>query len=96
MSTEAKYDDLTPEIDWGYCPASDCDWEIEWYEDGPICPGCGHMWDSDGHDVGGWEENMGEPWPESSPYRKFRQAEDARHEWNAELIRILTRNERKS
>lgn len=85
MKIETHYEDITPVTDWGSCPGPDCDGDLQWHEEGPICPDCGHLWDHDGHDIGGWEENMGEPWTESTTYHQFRKAEANLRAWWDEL-----------
>lgn len=85
MKIETPYEDITPEIDWGSCPGPECDGKLDWHEEGPICPQCGHLWDHKGADIGSWDENMGEPWTESRTYQQFRKAEADRRAWWDEI-----------
>lgn len=71
MIIETPYENLTPETVWGSCPGPQCDGQVEWFEEGPICPECGHLWDSEGGDIGSWDENMGTPWAESKTRHHF-------------------------
>ena len=80
------YGNIEPQTDWGSCPACDAV-SLEWYEEGPICPTCGHLWDHDGGDIGSWEENMGTPWEASSAKDAFERKEAQRREWWATFRR---------
>lgn len=93
MKIEEAYEDIAPEIDWGYCPGPGCDGTIEWFEEGPICPDCGHLWDHEGHDIGCWEENMGEPWADSRASRNFKRRAEERQEWIQTITAKLGGNE---
>lgn len=85
MKLETPYRDIEPKIDWGYCPECEAV-SIEWHDEGPICPACGHLWDANGKDIGSWDENMGEPWEESRTKANFERKETEQREWVSSLI----------
>jgi hypothetical protein len=87
MRLETRYGDIEPQIDWGDCPKDET--SIEWYEEGPICPSCGHMWDNNGGDIGSWVENMGAPWLESKAHQQFSEKSRKQSEWLKELHQRL-------
>lgn len=87
-----SYGNIEPEIDWGYCPKCDAT-NLEWFEEGPICPTCGHLWDQDGMDLGTWEESMGTDWRTSRTRQQFIKREETQREWLRSLTgRFMTRD----